>query len=285
MVGFGAILLALSVVIIVALRSAQAAFLKAKEITVFIHDDARSDNPNLADQVIKLFREAEWKVQQANTNLPQHAKGVWIHGASTADRLVAIWALHTLSIKAQIDDSEDGAPLQVIVGAQQSIKASTAAARGPDGVLSQKPNTVTAVNLSWGKHAEGLVIRGTSRSPEILEAVTCTLIDIERWSPDYGRYVKTPELHPSGAFVPMILTGRANLGLDDTADFGALHRSAYGLYFAGENVEKRVIRKAGTWRVLCRISVKGATAIDQELRFKWDGGSTSLAVGLEANEI
>lgn len=88
-----------------------------RSVTVFTHEEAKRKNPNLPSQVHSLFDEAGWKVSGASTNLPQHAKGIWIHGGSVADRTIARWAMRTLNIPAQIDTTLEDVPLQVIVGA------------------------------------------------------------------------------------------------------------------------------------------------------------------------
>ena len=100
-----------------------ALFIRARErsgaahrVTVFTHDDAVR-NPTLPIEVRKIFQEAGWQVMLGHTNLPEHSEGVWVRGAGKFEKAAALWALSTLSINGQIDESGDIPSLQVIVGA------------------------------------------------------------------------------------------------------------------------------------------------------------------------
>jgi hypothetical protein len=85
-------------------------------VTVFTHDEALRTNPSIPSLISNLFGEAGWRVEQGRTSLPKHAKGVWVHGGSITDRMIARWGLRTLNLTNQVDGSTQDVALQVIVG-------------------------------------------------------------------------------------------------------------------------------------------------------------------------
>lgn len=86
-------------------------------VAIYTHVNALAKNRALADQVKNTFADAGWKVMYAMTDVPRHAKGVWIHGGTDVEQRIATWALRTLRIAAETDYQDDNPPsLQVIVG-------------------------------------------------------------------------------------------------------------------------------------------------------------------------
>lgn len=91
------------------------------QVTIFTHDEALRHNPALVNEIKNVFVGAGWWATTGpRTNLPQHGKGVWIHGGTANERTLARWGLRTLNIPALIDATPSDAGLQVIVGAEET---------------------------------------------------------------------------------------------------------------------------------------------------------------------
>jgi hypothetical protein len=87
-------------------------------ITVFKHDTAAVTGQLLVRQAETLFQQAGWRVAHGRTDLPEHAIGVWVRGATRMQRTTVAWALRTLGVEANIDERSYKL-LEVIIGQHQ----------------------------------------------------------------------------------------------------------------------------------------------------------------------
>jgi hypothetical protein len=117
--------------------------LSEKTLTIFIHDVAQVSGRILARQIETLFKSAGWQIRFGRTDLPQHARGIRIHGATETERSIVDWALRSMNVSAEIDEAEDSVLFQVTIGVHeqhdpdQTIKHQTEQINMLEGVLEQ----------------------------------------------------------------------------------------------------------------------------------------------------
>jgi hypothetical protein len=252
--------------------------------TVAVYEHLAVRPSPVAERIRRLFADAGWRVEGLVTEVDRHAKGVWIHGGKHHERAGATWGLAILGITPRFDATEDNPPsLQIIVGLMDDQP--TPSNRADNGMLTGvptaphgKPVAVNrnpfAVKLSLKPHSNGLVFVGKSKSPDILMALQCVITDVRRWSDDHQQYVKLPELYPLENFVDAKLSNKTNLGLDETVDFGAIHKgpeSSLYIETYDQGPRKLFIRQSGVWRIDCRIEDSLGRFISAAVWLRWDG--------------
>lgn len=127
-----------------------------------------------------------------------------------------------------------------------------------------------AFALEWGQHSNGITVRGRNRSPDILRAVRCSIVGVERFVGELEMFVKDPAHYPADVFPPLALTGQQDLGNDDAADFGFIHLQESRLVVQGQNGQLD-LRRSGIWRINCLVEHSNGMVLEGSLCLSWVG--------------
>ncbi len=127
---------------------------KKRQLLIFLHERA-AENSTLVTNIAEAFRLIGWRSGDGQTNLHQHAVGVWIRGGTDEERELAVLCLKGIGIESRIDGSDDPPDtLQVIVGAPDPNVAMrlNAARREYENVVTQRDSLQAALGAAQNEH-------------------------------------------------------------------------------------------------------------------------------------